>query len=291
MTSSGLRAQIEQALGHAVIDVTRLSGGDIGQAYRVTRTGAPPIFIKSYPGSDGELERAEAQALRWLASPSCILTPEVLHVSAPSDQHSFIALEFIQSGPRIAHYDETLGRSLAALHLSGAPRFGFETPGFIGRLPQSNNPHATWSDFYREERLRPQLRRAADAQHLSSGVVSHIEELMTKLDQRAGPPEPPSRLHGDLWAGNQHVGANGQPYLIDPAAYGGHREMDLAMMQLFGGFSARVFAAYAEAAPLAPGHAARVPLYQLYPLLVHVNLFGAGYARAVQQAVIQALRA
>jgi fructosamine-3-kinase len=112
-----------------------------------------------------------------------------------------------------------------------------------------------------------------------------FERLFQNLTELVGPDEPPARLHGDLWGGNLHVAEDGAPCLIDPAAYGGHREMDLAMMQLFGGFSPRVFEAYAESYPLGPGHAERVPLYQLYPLLVHVNLFGGSYVAAVERAL------
>jgi fructosamine-3-kinase len=114
-----------------------------------------------------------------------------------------------------------------------------------------------------------------------------FDALFGCLTERVGPDEPPARLHGDLWGGNLHVDEEGRPCLIDPAVYGGHREMDLAMMRLFGGFSPRVFAAYHEAYPLAPGWEDRVPLYQLYPLMVHVNLFGRGYVGSVEGALRQ----
>lgn len=130
-----------------------------------------------------------------------------------------------------------------------------------------------------------QLRRAIDGGVASAAMRRGIEEIERRMEDLVGEPEPPARLHGDLWGGNAMCDHRGEPVLIDPAAYGGHREVDLAMMQLFGGFSARVFDAYEEAAALAPGWRARTPLYQLYPLLVHVNLFGRGYVGSVERAI------
>jgi len=169
------------------------------------------------------------------------------------------------------------------LHGAGPAGFGFGEPNFIGRLSQSNGEQPTWAEFYRAERLEPQLRLAIEAvvrrapwRATSNGCFASFAELV-------GEPEPPARLHGDLWGGNLLVDEQGAPCLIDPAAYGGHREMDLAMMRLFGGFGARTFSAYAEAFPLSPGHQERVQLCQLYPLLVHLNLFGGGYLDSVRR--------
>jgi protein-ribulosamine 3-kinase len=171
------------------------------------------------------------------------------------------------------------------LHRAGAPGFGLDHDNFIGRLPQANGPLATWAEFYRQRRLLPQLRRAVDGHLASAAMRRGFDYLLPRLEELVGPPEPPARLHGDLWAGNAIVDERGQPCLIDPAVHGGHRELDLGMMRLFGGFSARVFAAYEEAFPLAPGSEARVPLYQLYFLMVHVNLFGGSYVASVESAL------
>ena len=200
-------------------------------------------------------------------------------------RRSFSPLELLDSGSRRSGFDEELGRGLAALHRSGAPGFGLDHDNFIGRLPQPNGPCADWAGFYRVRRLGAQLELAVESRRIPDSLRRKFDRLFERLDELLGPVEPPARLHGDLWGGNLHVDEQGRPCLIDPAVYGGHREVDLAMMQLFGGFGPRVFAAYAEAYPLADGHRERVGLYQLYPLLVHVNHFGGGYVGQVERAL------
>ena len=144
-------------------------------------------------------------------------------------------------------------------------------------------PGITRTDLFAKERLAPQLELAVSGGRASTGMRRGFERLFSRLADLVGPEEPPSRLHGDLWGGHLHTDEHGAPCLIDPAVYGGHREIDLAMMRLFGGFGERVFSSYAEAFPLARGASDRVPLYQLYPLMVHVNLFGGGYAAQVER--------
>ena len=197
----------------------------------------------------------------------------------------WLALAWLAPGPAAVGHDEALGTGLARLHACRPASFGLDHDNFIGTLPQANGALPTWADFYGERRLRPQVARAARAGLLPTSLRRDLEHLIERLPLLVGPAEPPARLHGDLWGGNAHTDARGQPVLIDPAAYGGHREVDLAMMRLFGGFAPRVFDAYAASTPLAPGHEARISLYQLYPLLVHLNLFGTGYLRQVADAV------
>ncbi len=286
--------EVGEALGSAVADRSGLGGGDINVAHAVTLEDGRRVFVKtSGPGgergpargphnwaADPEMFPAEARGLAWLAEAGALRIPEVLAASP-----HFLALELLTPGPRVRDFDERLGRGLAALHRAGAPRFGLDHDNFIGRLPQSNTPAATWAEFYEGERLWPQLERAS-ASGLASNAMRHgFDALFGCLPERVGPAEPPARLHGDLWGGNLHVDEAGEPCLIDPAVYGGHREMDLAMMRLFGGFSPRVFDAYQEAYPLAPDWKDRIPLYQLYPLMVHVNLFGRGYVGSVEAAL------
>jgi len=282
-----LRARVESQLGQRVVGSARVSGGDINDAFELTLENAEHVFLKTNADAPPNLFAAEARGLAFLQEARALRIPRVLGHAAEGERPSFLLLEFIPSARPRKGFDEELGRGLAALHRTGVPSFGFSSSNFIGRLPQSNRAHASWAEFYRAERLEPQLRLAREQGRASSVLERDFERLFGRLPDLVGDREPPARLHGDLWSGNLHIDETGAPCLIDPAVYGGHREIDLAMMRLFGGFSARVFAAYQEAFPLAPGHAARVPLYQLYPLLVHVNLFGGSYIGSVQTALAQ----
>lgn len=280
-----LIAALAPAIGRRVRRLRSLSGGDINLAFAAELDDGGELFVKSHPRAPRGMYEAEARGLAWLAEAGALRIPSVRAVSGGGEGPSFLVLEYLASGRARSDFDEALGRGLAALHRAGAPSFGFESSNFIGSLPQSNRPHPTFAEFFRDERLSPQLELAARNGRISSALSKRFERLYARLDDVLGPPEPPARLHGDLWNGNLHVGPQGEPCLIDPAVYGGHREIDLAMMRLFGGFGPRVFAAYAEAYPLAPGASERVPLFQLYPLLVHVNLFGGGYAASVEAAL------
>jgi fructosamine-3-kinase len=282
-----LETAIGAALGRQVAEARPLSGGDINEAYELTLADGGRLFVKANPRAPRGMFAAEARGLSWLAEARTLRIPEVVAVSLAADAPQFLILELIASGPPARDFDERLGRGLAALHRFGAPGIGFglDHDNFIGRLPQENAPSASWADFYRTRRLEPQLRRAVEGGRATAGMRRGFDRLWGALDERLGAPEPPARLHGDLWGGNLLCDDRGAPCLIDPAVYGGHREMDLAMMRLFGGFGARVFAAYEEAWPLAEGHLDRVALHQLYPLMVHVNLFGGGYVGSVEAAL------
>jgi fructosamine-3-kinase len=283
-------AELEQALRHAlgasVKKVRRLSGGDINDAFEVELTSGVRVFLKTNEGAPASMFPAEARGLEWLRAAGAMRVPEVLAVSSGREHEPcFLVLELLTSVGARANFDEELGRGLAHLHRFGAPGFGLDHDNFIGSLPQRNRAHPSWAAFYWSERLEPQLQRAVATRRATPRLRVGLERLSSKLPQLLGPAEPPSRLHGDLWGGNLHVDQQGAPCLIDPAVYGGHREMDLAMMRLFGGFTESVFRAYEEAWPLAPGHAERVALYQLYPLLVHVNLFGGGYVESAERSL------
>jgi fructosamine-3-kinase len=283
----GLRSTLERALGGTLTAARRVGGGDINDAWAVEvgqGPGRPPrtVFVKAREDAEPDAFTVEAEGLRWLAEAGALRIPKVLAVS---EDPPLLVLELVRTGPPAAGFDEALGRGLAALHRAAPPSFGLPYDNLIARLRQWNAPCATWPEFYWERRLEPMLRRAERARLADAALRRDLERLAERLPERCGPPEPPARLHGDLWAGNLLVDDAGAPVLVDPAVYGGHREIDLAMMQLFGGFGPRVFEAYAEAWPLAPGWEDRVPLYQLYPLLVHVCLFGAGYLGSVRQAL------
>ena len=282
---AGLRQALAAALGSDVGDARPLAGGDINQAYEIRLGDGRRLFAKTNARSPRGMFAAEARGLAWLAEAGALRIPAVVAVSEPDAAAQFLVLELVETGRPARDFDERLGQGLAALHRFGAPGFGVDHDNFIGRLSQSNAPEPTWPAFYRTRRLEPQLRQAVDAGLASPRMRQGFQRLFAELDGLVGPAEPPARLHGDLWGGNLLCDADGAPCLIDPAVYGGHREVDLAMMRLFGGFGARVFAAYEETWPLADGAAQRIPLYQLYPLMVHVNLFGGGYVGSVESAL------
>jgi fructosamine-3-kinase len=286
MAAAPWQESVGRALGSAVAGARPVSGGDINEAHELTLADGRVVFAKTNRAAPPAMFPAEARGLAWLAEAGALRVPAVL-----AQDPAFLVLERIAAGPRRGDFDERLGRGLAALHRSGAPGFGLDHDNFIGRLPQANAPlpGATWAAFYRARRLEPQLRLAVDGGRASPAMRRDAERLFAVLEDLVGPPEPPARLHGDLWGGNLLCDEGGRPCLIDPAAYGGHREVDLGMMRLFGGFGPRVFEAYEEAAPLAEGHEDRVPLYQLYFLLVHVNLFGSSYVRSVERALAAVL--
>jgi len=205
--------------------------------------------------------------------------PAVLGVS-----DELLALEWLEEGP--AGDAAELGRGLAHVHVAGADAFGGDGPLRIGRIELPNEPLDDWPRFYAERRLLPLVGPARDRGALSEGGARAVERVCERIAELAGPPEPPARLHGDLWSGNVLWSA-GRPYVIDPIAYGGHREVDLAMLRLFGSPGPRLVAAYEEVAPLAAGHEDRVALYQLFPLLVHTVLFGGGYGGSAERAARQ----
>lgn len=276
-----LRAAIEQELG-PVQSARPVSGGDINQALQLSLVGGSSVFIKTNPRAPSDLFEREAEGLAWLSEVNALRVPRVIafRTTAPC----YLALEYLPSAPRAKDFDAVLGVGLAQLHAAPAPSWGGLGDNYIGLLPQSNASAASWGEFYVQRRLDPQLRRARDQRRCPSSWTLRFESLFRRLPELLV-DEPPQRVHGDLWAGNVHTGPSGEPCLIDPAAYAGHREVDLAMLQLFGGFSERTFAAYDECFPTLPGRRERVPLYQLYPLLVHVNLFGGSYGASVEGAL------
>jgi fructosamine-3-kinase len=294
----------EAIAGRAVARVRPTAGGDINDAWALDLEDGGRAFVKTRAGAPPGEFPAEAAGLRWLGEPGALRVPEVLEAN-----DGFLALAWIDEGRLDPAGEEELGRGLAAVHAAGAPAFGAgpthtERPALpprrgyegrslsgsgpaplrLGTLELPNDPLPTWTEFYAERRLRPTARVARDRDALSADGVEAVERVCARIDDLAGPPEPPARLHGDLWGGNVLADTAGRPWLIDPAAYGGHREMDLAMLQLFGGASARALAAYAEATPLAAGHEDRVELWQLFPLLVHTALFGGGYGARAERA-------
>jgi fructosamine-3-kinase len=267
----------EAALGEPVAHAERVGGGCINDGWRVDLTSGARLFVKTRSQVAAGEYAAEADGLRWLGEPGTVRVPAVHAVA-----DDMLALEWIEEGSGGLDAED-FGRGLAALHGAGADGFGWHAPIRFGRLEISNEPATAWPSFYAERRLRPLARQARDEGSLSGAGADAVERVCERIDDLAGPPEPPARVHGDLWGGNVLTGAAGRAVLIDPAAHGGHREVDLAMLRLFGSPGPRFFAAYAEAAPLAAGHEERVELWQLFPLLVHAVLFGGSYGASAER--------
>lgn len=281
-STSDFREKLEAVLHSNIERSMVVSGGDINDAWDVRLSDGRRVFVKSNRNTPPRMFEAEAAGLDFLrqglSNDSPLVVPEVIHVD-----HQFLVLEFVERDSSMDQ-SEALGVGLARLHAASADEFGALAPNFIGTIGQVNEPRDTWAEFYRERRLFVQLRLPGAQRLLPSGAKRRFELLCKNLEQLLGPEEPPARLHGDLWGGNSFFSKRG-PAIFDPAAYAGHREVDLAMMRLFGGFSERTFEAYDATFPLEPGYRERVPIYQLYPLLVHVNLFGAGYVGVVEDAL------
>jgi fructosamine-3-kinase len=274
-----LDAELGVAAGSPVASSRRIAGGSINEAYAVAFEDGRRAFVKTRPGApDGEYA-AEAAALAWLAEPGAVRVPAVIACSK-----RFLALEWVEPGALDGAGEEELGRGLAGLHAAGAPAFGGldGRDMHIGPLRFDGAPGEVWPDFYAERLVRPLIAAASDRGALSARGAAAVGRACDRMAALAGPEETPARLHGDLWSGNVHAGADGRAWLVDPVAYGGHREVDLAMLQLFGGPSRRVLDAYDEAAPLADGHEQRVELWQLFPLMVHAVLFGGGYGASAE---------
>ncbi len=277
MLAPTLRTHLEQRLGLRIADIQSIGGGDIHRAFRLSATSGQYLFLKTNTDPlAAAMFRTESQGLALLGASRSIRTPRVhAHGSTP-DGHAYLVLEYVAPGYKNRLFWETFGQALANLHGNTSARFGFAHDNFIGRLPQSNTRHDTWAEFYAEERLWPQLLLARDRGYFDAAAEQQLDRLCRRLSWLC-PDEPPALTHGDLWSGNYLCDAAGQPVLIDPAASFAHREMDLAMSRLFGGFDPAFYLAYEAAWPLEAGFEKRMEVYQLYYLLAHVNLFGGGY--------------
>jgi len=272
----------------ASVPQQRVGGGSINTCYRWPAAGGA-LFVKVTSRAALPALAAEAVGLSELSRAKALRVPRVL-ASGVAGGVAFLALEWIERGVADSACQRRLGEGLAALHAFTAPRFGFAQDNTIGRTPQLNGWADDWVEFFRERRLRPQLTLAF-RQGFAATLAGPGERLLESLPRLlAGHHPEPSLLHGDLWGGNWFAAANGEPVIFDPAVYYGDREADLAMTRLFGGFGEPFYRAYDAAAPAAPGARRRAPLYNLYHVLNHANLFGAGYA-AQARALIEELLA
>lgn len=273
--------EVSVALGEEVRFVRTLSGGDINQAREVELVSGRRVFVKLNERAPPRFFRAEAEGLELLREGlrgvHGLIVPEVIHIG-----EGFLVLELLH--PQSRGSAQVLGEGLAELHRADAGAWGGPHPNFIGSLGQWNDTRPSWTQFFVDQRLRLQLSLAGAKRLINPGVIRVFDRLFERLPELLETGEPSSRLHGDLWSGN-YCYVRGGAALFDPAVYVGHREVDLAMMRLFGGFEEKVFEAYESSYPLVSGADQRMKIYQLYPLLVHVNLFGAKYVRAVEESL------
>ncbi len=275
----------------AITRSDRLSGGDINEAYVLTLSDNSRIFMKTNTKENAGFFTAEAMGLNAIAQTGAIRTPQILcsGCSEVKSGYSFLLLEYIDGKQRLANYWEAFGHQLAAMHNAPAaglvPQgiYGFCQDNYIGASTQCNTPRGKWIPFFRDCRLKPQFESAAS--YFNDSDLAKITKLLDKLDDFLLEPEHPSLLHGDLWSGNFLTGNDGKAWLIDPAAYVGHAEADIAMTELFGGFPPAFYAAYQESAPMQPGYQQRRDLYNLYHLLNHLNLFGRTYLSSVKRII------
>jgi protein-ribulosamine 3-kinase len=280
MLPQSLRSAVEKILSDRILSNKLVSGGSINHAFKLETTSRN-YFLKfnvekKYP----RMFEAEAMGLSLLRNTKTLIIPDVVATGEASG-NSFLILEWIEPGKRKRSFWKDFGNQLAQLHKNTTTNFGLDHDNYIGSLAQSNRQHSSWIDFFIEERIGQQIELASDSGNINSAMVNQFEKLFLKLPG-IFPEEKPSLLHGDLWSGNFMVTADGSPALIDPAVYYGHREMDLAMAKLFGGFDPEFYDSYRVSFPLSAGFESRVDIYNLYPLLVHVNLFGGGYVQQVK---------
>ncbi len=270
------------------IKITRfetVSGGSINHALKIF-TNEKAYFLKwNYVKKYPLMFETEAKGLELLRKPKSIAIPEVIGTKE-IDLYSFLILEFVESAGRATDFFERLGKQLAVLHKNTSQHFGLDHDNYIGSLPQSNKQSSNWTEFYILQRLEPQLEMARNKNLMDKQANKQFNKMFNVLHE-IFPSEKPALLHGDLWSGNYLAGNEGEPLFIDPAVYYGHREMDIAMSRLFGGFGEEFYSTYNNEWPMEKGWEKRMDICNLYPLLVHVNLFSTGYVRQVLQIIKQ----
>ena len=260
-----------------------LSGGSINNVYLLKANNGQSCIKYNKAGAYPGMFEKEEQGLTILRDANEVKVPGVITVQN-TGSYSYILLEYISSSKRIPRFMEDFGHSLAALHRHSSVSFGLDHNNFMGSLPQNNTMHDDWSSFFIEERLEPQLMSAKDSGYFSRDDSACFQRLFNQF-HKICPAEKPSLVHGDLWGGNYIISEEGRACLIDPAVYYGHREVDIAMSTLFGGFDPEFYSSYNEAYPMEKGWKERLDIYNLYPLLVHLNLFGAGYLGSIERII------
>ncbi len=269
-----------------ISNVSASGGGSINQAARIDLNNGESLFVKWNSAELYDMFVVEERGLSLLSdADSGLKIPAPLrHDKIPEAGLSYLILEYLDEGRSTSETDTKLGEGLAALHQHTSDTYGLDHDNYIGRLPQYNDPHENWIDFLINQRFGPQLKMAMDSGLLDSRDRKSFEALYQRLPDILA-DEPASLLHGDLWGGNQFATGSGEPAIFDPAVYFGNREIELAFTYLFGGFGRNFYQAYHAAWPLQPGFDERKDIYNLYPLLVHVNLFGSVYAGQVKRII------
>lgn len=282
MLPDSLRETLEDQFDAEIAQCTSVSGGCIANASRL-ETDDGPLFLKwgdadvarTFPGEAAGLDAMAA------ADASLVVPKVVTHDTSTDDRTGYLVMKWINAGRKGRRFWQSFGQGLAEMHEHTGDEYGFPTDNFIGQLPQSNTWMTSWPAFFREQRLAPQVEMARDRGRWKSDWDRPLDTLYRRLDDLLPADPPASVVHGDLWKGNFMVNAIGTPVLIDPATYYGHREVDLAMSELFGGYDETFYDAYRAAWPLEPGYEERREIYNLYHLINHLNHFGAGYANGV----------
>ncbi|WP_298534708.1 fructosamine kinase family protein [uncultured Algibacter sp.] len=277
--TGNLKDYLSNYLNDTITKVTPVSGGDISTAYCIT-TKNNLYFLKTNGAPNAmAMFQKETHGLKYIAKTNTIKTPQVIACDN-FEKEAFLLMEFIESKQAIREDYNALGEQLAQLHKCSAEHFGLIGNNFIGSLPQSNTTHASWVDFYTHERLVPQLQLAKQKGLIQDSECPPTAQIKEKLNPYFANIKP-SLLHGDLWGGNYLISKAGDPYLIDPAVYFGHHEVDIAMTKLFGGFNTTFYESYHTYFPLEDNTSHRIKIYQLYYLLVHLNMFGSSYYSSV----------
>lgn len=274
-----LKQYLSKILEENIVNMSSVSGGDISLAYRI-ETANNSYFLKLNNAPNAlSMFQTESYGLECIAKTNTIKAPEVIACKS-FEGSAFLLMEFVASKSPLSGDFKALGEQLAALHQCTSENFGLDQDNFIGKLPQSNTQHNTWVDFYTHERLLPQLHVAKNKGLLNTKEIPGTSEIKSVLDGLFKNVKP-ALLHGDLWSGNYLIATDGTPYVIDPAVYYGHHEVDMAMSKLFGGFGDAFYETYFSHMPEDENTSARIDLYQLYYLLVHLNMFGRSYYGSV----------
>jgi len=279
MLTDRFKKHLEEKNSMVISSIQAVAGGSINKAAKLT-TDKGALFLKWNDSKPAEMFSAEAHGLAVLREAKTLLRiPEVMDLNPERSDEipGYLIMEYIETFRGKRESSRKLGKGLAELHSRSSDSYGLDRDNFIGSLPQSNKKHGKWESFFIEERINPQIKLARDRKRINQNAVRGWEQLAAGLGE-IFPDTKPVLLHGDLWGGNYFFDNEGLPVLVDPAVYYGHHEMEISFTKMFGGFSSEFYDTYAFEKNMAPGFNKRVRVYNLYPLLVHANLFGGHYA-------------